>query len=284
MIAAKTLAEAIEQGLNNNTLGIKFAIHSDVANYKKAINTRFEKQRFTNGILKIISSSVVPIQDIIVATQTAQLDIAVQLPCPETVEETAQKHRAILDGYFQTTSLQVLSDESGKKYSIGSQYSLATTGGIEATSPLGPHIVFTVMVNYSFVQNGVNSSQFGASLDGVEIGYTDLTVSRVATMDASAYSGADGNAKNIPTTSALTFEFQLPKTDKENAANAAIGAFLFSGALTTTHSLQIRTPEKNYDYVVSFGEANVSIEGIKNAGYTVTLVESAPIIGEGYGT
>lgn len=284
MITAKTLAESIEQGLNNNTLGIQFAIHSDVAKYKKAINTRFEKRRYTNGILKIISSSVVPIQNIIVATQSAQLDIAVQLSCPETVEETAQKHRAILDGYFQSASLQILSDENGKKYSIGSQYSLATTGSVETTSPLGTHIIFTVMVNYSFVQNGVNSSQFGATLDGVEIGYTDLTVSRVTTMDVSAYSGSNGSAKNIPTTSALTFEFQLPKTDQETLANAAIGAFLFTGAFTATHSLQIRTPEKNYDYVVSFGEANVSIEGIKNAGYSITLVESAPIIGEEYGS
>ena len=280
MITLQTLAKEIENGLNNNVLGVQYKIHSDGGSYNKALYGRVaaNRKRFTNGLLQVLSSSIVPVQSLIVATQTVRLEVAVQLLDKDTEDSVIAMHRAILDGYFQSTGVQMLTDESGKQFSVSSAYSLASTGTVQAAAPLGTHITFEVNVTYSMVQNGLNSSQFKVSLDGVELAYTTFTIVRTPSMDASTYNGGNGASKNVSNTTALQFNIQLPAIVTQNDAQSAIMNFLLDGDMAAIHTLTVAMGENApRTYSVVFGDSNISLDGIQNAGYTVTFVEAATL-------
>lgn len=79
MISLETLANQIETNLNLNSKGIKFRIFSDAGRFKEAIATRTEHERFTNGVLKVVDSAVVPTQTLTVATQSVLLEVVAEL-------------------------------------------------------------------------------------------------------------------------------------------------------------------------------------------------------------
>ncbi len=281
MVELKTLAQTVENGLNAlsaaNNLGIVFKIHSDAGEYQKALISRTAKQRYTNGLLQVVSSSIVPVQNLTVATQNARLEIAVQLPNPQTDAVIIEAHRAVLDGYFKTTALQMLEDKDGKKYSVASTYSLASTGGVAAESPLGTAITFTVLIDYAMVQNGLNSSTFTVTLDGVNIEYVSLTIDRTPAMDAADYSDTNGAAHNVANSTALTFVLEIPATVTDNVANSALRGFVLDGDMKTVHTLNVAIGTENRTYKVVFASTNISLIGYQNAGYMVKFVEAADL-------
>lgn len=281
MVELRTLAESIENGLNAlstlNSLGIVFKIHSDAGEYKKARKTRTQKQRYTNGLLQIISSSVVPVQHLVVATLSAKLEIEVQLPNPDTDTAIIVEHRAVLDEYFKSATLQMLTDKEGKTYSVSSGYSLASTGSVTNQSPLGTNVTFTVMIDYAMVQNGLNSSEFSITLDGATIQYSSFTIDRTPAMDSAPYSDTNGAAHNEDISTALTFNLQIPATTTENAANSALRDFVLDGDMEKVHTLTVDIAGVSRSYSVLFASTNISINGIQNAGYTVKFVEAAKL-------
>ena len=101
MIAVETLAARIENDLNAaaKASGIVYKIHTDMGQYKRALKTRTEKQVYTNGVLRIVDSGVVPSRTLTVATQEAELEICVQLPDFRRRKDV-QRRRDILVGAF----------------------------------------------------------------------------------------------------------------------------------------------------------------------------------------
>ena len=214
-------------------------------------------------------------QNLTVATQQARLEVAVQLLDKNTDAEIIEMHRAVLDRYFKTTTLQHIDDESGNTYSVSSTYSLASTGVVTAESPLGTSVTFTVFIDYAMVQNGLNSSQFTVALDGVNVEYTSLTIDRTAAMESATYNDSNGVGRNIANSTALTLILEIPATVTDNAANSALRDFIMDGNMKTVHTLTIAIGSESRTYKVLFGSANVAIIGYQNAGYTVKLVEAA---------
>lgn len=284
MVELKTLADKIEKGLNalsaTNNLGIVFKIHSDAGEYEKAFVSRTGKQRYTNGLLQIVSSSIVPVQNLTVATQSARLEVVVQLPNPQTDANMIELHRAVLDGYFKSTAIQTLKDKDGKMYSVASSYSLASTGIVSNPSPLGTSITFAVLINYAMVQNGLNSTAFTVTLDGVSVEYTSLTIDRTPAMDSATYSNTNGAANNVANTTALTFILEIPATITDNAANSALRSYVLDGDMQSVHTLVVSIGRESRTYSVVFVETNISLDGVQNAGYTVRLVEAADLTEE----
>lgn len=280
MIAINTLAQTIEAGLNNNTLGVAYKLFVDEGEFKEALNTHYEKQVYTNGILRIVSSSVVPAQNLSIATQTAQLEFAVQLFGKEPDEAVIQRHRTILDSYFANTTVTELTDESGKSYSVGQVYSLANSGITAAESPLGTHVTFIVNLNLSYIQNGLNSLNCKIFLDGVQLAYTTADITRVPVADGNAYSISGGAAKNLMTSTALDFDIKLPATDTENGAGAAVLDFLLDGNMNTVHELTLEIAEEPRTFKVIYGKTNMALDGIQNAGNSLNFIEAAPILEE----
>ncbi len=273
MISLNTIAESIETGLNANDKNIKFAIFTDAGEYKKAISTRTEKQRFTNGFLQSVSSSLVPTQSITVATQSVLLNIVVKLPFKETEKQIIDDHRAVLENYFGKYKTDLMPSD-GKTYSVTWIGGFADTGTVEVRAGIGTSVSFSVSIQYSFIENGLNSSNCVFELDGNVIPYSMAQISRRPTVESNPYSNTDTESKNVATTELVGFEFQVPAQSGENPlASLLLRQVLFGNH--RRHTLNATIGKETATYSVIFGESALAIQGIDNAGHKFSLISAA---------
>lgn len=273
MISLQTFAQAIEDGLNSNG-NIKFKIFADAGQYKDAFKDRTVKERYTNGIIRAGASTVIPAQSGLIATQSVQLELTVQLPSPATDEEILKSHRAVLDTYFQTYSTQLMTDESGKKYSVSAVYSLAGTGAVEIRPHIGTSVVFTVSISYGYVEGGINSADCKFTLDGHEIPYTTARITRTPTAESNSFAENNGRSTSVNTAYLRGFDFEMPLLS-DNTVTAIVTNAMFKDSLNEQHTLVVDIDGDTTTYTVVLGTNELNLRGIDNGGITFSLVEAA---------
>lgn len=278
MIQLSTLAKAIEDSLNANDKGIVYVIHTDMGTYETALKTRTNKRQYTNGVLDVLSSAIVPAQGLVVATQQARLEICVQLPDPARDEEIVAAHRAILDGVFANVTVDSITDTDGKTYTVSATYSLADSGSAQMRPMAGTSYTFIVNIEYSFIEGGLNSLNCIFTLDGVRIPYTSATITRRPTTEANVYSDGAGQARCVNTASAISVDLQLPARSATDGLSEVLLAQILTGDLNAVHVLTVQFGGITHTYIMIFGETNVVVNGVANAGHTISLIEAASFL------
>lgn len=276
MINIEILTAQVERGLNANTYGLNYKIFADAGSFKQGIKTRKGNISYVNGVMQVISSAIVPIQTLCIATLTARLDIVVQLPSAELDEQTIKTNRAALDEYFAKSAVQALEDDSGKVFTVAVSYSLANTGSIEQRDGLGTSLVFSITISYSFIQNGLNSYNCIFTLDGVQLAYTKANITRVPVMESNPYN-ANGNSQNIATSSTLSFDLEVPATDEKSTTSVSVLGYILNGSLTDKHILKVTLGGIEKTYTVLFGQVNIALDGVQNAGHAISFVEAVTL-------
>lgn len=270
MIPITSFAQTIQNGLNNNPYGIKFAVFTDASEYKDALITRTGKERYTNGIMRVGPSSVVPTRGVVVATQNVTLELLVQLPNPETDAQIITEHRAVLDGYFKQTSVQPY-ESDGKTYTVSALYSLAETGDVMVRPNVCTSITFTIEIEYSYVENGLNSNDCVFTLDGAPIPFTAAKITKSPDTQADAFADGAGKGMNINISFVRSFDFVVPSLS--TPLGEIILDQVFGDALNTVHTLVAQLGDETHTYTVVFGQADAALEGISNVGHTISLIE-----------
>lgn len=272
MIALATFAEAIESALNANTQGINFRIFADAGQYEKAFKDHTEKKRYTNGLIRVKSSAIVPVQGMEIATQQVSLELCAPLYDAEKDEEIAAAHRAILDAVFSQFTVQPI-PENGKTYSVSTTYSLANTGTVQQRPPIGTSITFDVGIEYAYIENGLNSYDCVYELDGVVIPYTNASIGKVATTENNSYADTSGESLCFNTAFARSFDFQIPAQSK--GIGAQILGELLGNDLNTVHTLTMRFADGGVKtYKVIYASSDMNVQGVDNAGHNVSFVEA----------
>ncbi|MCH5165648.1 MAG: hypothetical protein J1G01_04535 [Clostridiales bacterium] len=271
MITINTWLNNLQNGLNANAYGIKFALFADGGSYKKAFKTRTAKTRYTNGLLTVGESSITPTRNLTIATQQVSLEVCVQLFNPETNDEVISAHRAALDAYFKTFEVFTLPD-GDDVYTVSALYSLASTGTMDMRSEAGTSITFFVNITYTYIENGLNSYNCTFTLDGHELGYTSAKITKTPIAQSDAFSDSAGRATTVNTAFKRSFDFQIPAQADGELSGIIIGEIM-GGGLNTPHTLVAMIAGEQFTYDVTFGETDISFEGISNAGQTISLVE-----------
>ncbi|MDE7406480.1 MAG: hypothetical protein K2M89_06380 [Clostridiales bacterium] len=279
MLKISDFANEIQKGLNQNAYGLNFAIFSDEGTYKDALISRTAKTRYTNGLLRVGASTIVPTQGLTVATQTAALEICVPLFNPDTDEAVIQNHRAALDAYFQQYRVDSMkeydeNDNVVKVYTVSSLSSLANTGDVDVRDGVGTSITFYVNIEFAYIQNGLNSANCTFTLDGFTIPYTAAKITKSPTAQTDAFSDSNGRGESVNTSFVRSFDFQLPaQSGADNLASLIISELLGVG-LNTPHTLVVTIgDDDSKTYNVVFGQTDISLEGINNAGHNISLIE-----------
>lgn len=277
MIAVKTLATLMENTLNAaaKDTGIVYKIHSDMGSYKRSLKSRTAKQRYTNGLLTIVDSAVVPTQTITVASQSAVLEICVALPIPKQDEATIAAHRAVLDGVLSKSPLVDIIDG----YSVTAVYTMAESGTVEQRDGIGTSFTFTIGIDYSFIEGGLSSYDCVFLLDNVQIPYTSFHMTRTPSIEANPYSTTDGLSGAVDTAEVLGFDFQVPAQTLENGISEVLLDQLLDGDGNGIHVLTVQLGTRTRTYNVLFGQTDIVIEGVANAGHNISLVVAAPVVG-----
>ncbi len=278
MITLTKFAEIIETGLNNNEQGLNFKVFTDAGKYKEALKTHTEKKKYTNGILRIGTSSIVPVKGITIATQGATLEFCVPLPTPETDEQIITAHRAVFDTYFSAFSVQSIT-ENGKTYTVSSTYSLANTGTTEFRDRVGTSITFYVNISFTYIEDGVNSNAISYKLDGYEIPYTSVHLSKTPTTNSNSSSNSLGHGTSRNSAFIRGWDFEIPATN--SALTAIVLDYIENDKINNLHTLTVSNnlggniAAFGGTYNVIFGAASMNLEGIQNAGLSFSLLEKA---------
>lgn len=280
MLQISDFARTIQDGLNQNAYGIKFAVFTDEGTYEDALITRTEKTRFTNGLLRVGPSTIVPAQGLTVATQNATLEICAQLLDPDTDAEVVKSHRNALDAYFQQYSVQPIPEKDAdgntiKTYTVSALYSLADTGDVQVRDGVGTSIPFYVYIQFAYIENGLNSANCMFTLDGFPIPYTSAKITKTPMTQADAFSDSGGRGESVNLSFTRSFDFQLPAQSGADNLGSLIINELLGDNLNTPHTLVVTLGDITKTYNVIFGQTDISLEGINNAGHSISLIERA---------
>ena len=270
MITIDSIAASIEQGLNASASAykFKFKIFVDAGKFKKAEKTRTGKVLFINSLLRVGESSVIPVQGITVATQSAMLEICVPIFNDDQIDEVSTLFRTMLDGYFAMYKVQSIDG-----YTVSSTYSLASTGSLEARGNIAQSLTFYVNMEFSYIENGLNSSNCTFTLDGFEIPYSSAAISKLPMTQSDPFSNSNGTGTSVNVSFVRSFDFQLPaQIGTDNISNIIIESLL-GDDLNSEHTLTITVGSVTKSYNVIIGQTDISLKGIDNAGHNISLIE-----------
>lgn len=248
MISIQTIAERLTEKLNALAPdNVEFVIMGDGGSYVPSIrkprsNTVIQR---VDGEADIISSTITPVNGIIVATQTVGVSVCVRIDKSKGFDESVRYIREAIATYMSTPDVfsYTISDDKGNEqtYTVTMYGSQPEAGSREVRQNYGDSIDYNWVCNFSIVQNGVNSQNQSVMFEGQPIPFTSLVLTRVPVTDGGAFSNTNGVAKSWHSTTALQVTVTVPALTNNN--------------LTKEHAdYVINGTEKVYDVVIKFSE------------------------------
>lgn len=248
MISIQTIAERLTEKLNALAPeNVEFVIMGDGGSYVPSIrkprsNTVIQR---VDGEADIISSTITPVNGIIVATQTVGVSVCVRIDKSKGFDESVRYIREAIATYMSTHDVfsYTVSDGKGAEqtYTVTMYGSQPEAGSREVRQNYGDSIDYNWVCNFSIVQNGVNSQNQSVTFEGQPIPFTSLVLTRVPVTDGGAFSNTNGVAKSWHSTTALQVTVTVPALTNNN--------------LTKEHAdYVINATEKVYDVVIKFSE------------------------------
>ena len=252
MISIQTIAERLTEKLNALAPeNVEFVIMGDGGSYVPSIrkprsNTVIQR---VDGEADIISSTITPVNGIIVATQTVGVSVCVRIDKSKGFDESVRYIREAIATYMSTPDVfsYTISDDKGNEqtYTVTMYGSQPEAGSREVRQNYGDSIDYNWVCNFSIVQNGVNSQNQTVMFEGQPIPFTSLVLTRVPVTDGGAFSNTNGVAKSWHSTTALQVTVTVPALTNNN--------------LTKEHAdYVINGTEKVYDVVIKFSELTMT--------------------------
>lgn len=275
MIGIETLLKNLNEALNANLPAgnRQFKIIPDGGEYAGFTRERNDITEYIDGVGSITQSSITPLSSgIELSTMELSVAVAVKLEQSKGVpdEELFLPVRNAIAAYASKATTAVMENDT---VSITATQPYA--GEIDIRPEIGRSIIYTFTVNYAFIENGFNSRGVVIKFEGNVVPYDSLTIVRVPIQDGGAFSGSNGVAKNVTLQTAFELQFTTPAM-KGSAFCSALDAYILTGIekaySVSVQSLSAVTTAKTYQ--MTFGQCNLSSQGIQNVGYSVTLVES----------
>ena len=248
MISIQSIADRLTTDLNALVPeNVEFVIMGDGGSYVPSIRkprSNIVIQR-VDGEADIISSTITPVNGIIVATQTVGVSVCVRIDKSKGFDESVRYIREAIATYMSTPVVfnDTVTDDKGNEqiYTVTMYGSQPEAGSREVRQNYGDSIDYNWICNFAVVQNGVNSQNQSITFEGEQVPFTSLVLSRVPVTDGGAFSNTNGIAKSWHSTTALQVTITMPA--------------LTNNKLTQEHAdYVINGTEKVYDVVIKFSE------------------------------
>lgn len=292
MIALESLLADLQQNLNTRLATLvegtplegqgeySFKLIPDGGEYETFYRKDGSNKLYYNilGVGEVVESAITPVGALQVQTQTVNVTVVLRLEQDKGVEDKSlfmPVRQAIAD--YASTVHTMTANDGSKIFNVGYSLTQPLVGEIAIRPDIGRSITYNFSVYYSFVQNGVNSTDIKLYIEDEQIYTEDLTIVRMPVQDAGAFNGTNGTAKNITTQTALEISFTTPVVSNSTFSKTLYD-FLTEG---DNPLLTVKLSNSSYNtsrtYTMTFGQCNISTKGIENAGYSVALVEALDI-------
>ena len=294
MIDITIYAKEIESGLNNliskNELlnGYIFSVVPDIRQFKRAERTGNNVLSYINCLLTSEPSANGTSNGLELLVENFNLQIIVPTEkirssledVPESVTANGvfvfvESIKAIVNDYFKINKIESYTDaSSGKTYEAGMGYTISRTGDSGNLPIIGEYVPFYVYININLVQNGINSKDVTLEMDGEAVPFQVLTPNRAGEKSIAVYSDNTAAAKTITTSSTIAFDVALPATT--GTVTQQFNKYLLNGTPNLIHFIRFqfgKDSSMSKYYLMGYGDVSTQIQGVKNAGLTLPLVE-----------
>ena len=255
MINLTQYAQQIETGLNDLVdNSIRFVVWSDIGKYKQGARQGNSVTRYINCLLTRAPGQInTGNSGLIIASDSITLQVAVPTDPPRAtglednpevnmdVYEFVEKIRNVMDAYFSQNIINGYTDENGKTYQTGMQYSLSATGNTDLAPTIGTYITFSVYITVNIVQNGINSREVKIYIDGEEVPFLTASPNRASVKATDVYAGSN-ESETVVTSTAFIVEISQPATTGRIADQ--FNEYLLYGAPNIAHFAEIVMGER----------------------------------------
>ncbi len=265
--------------LDNGSESYKFKLFLDAGDYigydyfsDEKGNVDINKRvKYINGLMTVLESNI---EGALSQNLTFSTMLELLIPLENASNNTMEIVGTIRNVIDEALSLNAY--QKIENYNVGVTYSLAGTGQREVRAMVGDSISLFCYVSYSFVADGVNSTEITMKIDGCDVNSPRMGYSRIANQEADIDSNTtDGCATNVTGSTIFTINFDKPI--QKSKLDDIIADFVLNGT-TKAHYVEITEPTENGQTTISkymiFNEANQNTETTLNASTSVTMVEA----------
>ena len=275
MIPLSEIVSQLNAGLNNNTAGITFNIVADSGEYIPPTRNLNNVTEYIQGAAEITDSDIVPVQGLVIVSETVNVEIGVAIDPDEPNTTSNEPIRNIISAYLSKPQVTQMTDENGNVYSVSMFGSQPTTGDLALRDNYGYSITYEFSIEYTFIENGINSYNVTIEFEGEAVPFTDFTITRTPVMDGGAFSNSNGTAKNYVAVTGLEISFSVPALTDSVLTQEFISYLLTGTQAIYNISLGINGNTQSYNMI--FAQSNASLSGVDNMGLSISLVEALEV-------
>lgn len=276
MVSLKSIADKFEYILNTNTFGKTFRVFSDKG---ELVKRNGHENEYRNGLVEIMSSNITSLSGLDFGTYNVNLTIYANATIRNKDDDgnfiEILELRQILNQFIENYNGKTFGEDIDDKiyavtYVISSPETLPSTslGYIDECLPM------QVNIGLIMFENGVNSNEWEVYLDGEELGYTGLVVSRVKTVETIPFNSAS-STQTVVQTNGIGFDFICPQTTK-NIINKIEEEILKCDNDSKAHLVYIKGHNTEKAYICVFGNTQATLERNANVGFNISLLEGNP--------
>lgn len=269
-----------------NTGERKYVIFADEGDLKKSVKDKDKVIEYTHGVVKIVSTTIVPVKALSLSTINAQLTLIVNLAQDgyvEIEENGITRKQSIslisvkkdLDNLISQLNGQVVVLNDGEKsYTSNIALSQPTNGLKMALGEINEGLPLYINLSLVTFENGVNANECHYYVNGEDIYFTKLTITKVSTNDQAQFvNGKTG--KSYALTNGRSFDMVIP-TINSDVSKSIMKDILGTRDTNTALAVRVDTPLEKNNYICIFGNNAINIELGTNCGYNTSFVEGVP--------
>lgn len=288
MITLQYLTNTINTQLNGLS-DIQFKINPDGDEYEHArLENNVVVDDYIQGTAILLNSSIVPVEGIIIQSQTVGVEIVVPVKTGRELVEQEDGSSIMQEVVYQssfepvrqvlaTLASQAYNDtitNDSKTFKVTYTVTNPRAGDIMIRDQVGLSITYQFTCNFAIIQNGVNTRDVEIEFEGVKIPFSQFSIVRTAINESGAFNSSEGSALNYTAVTAVQIDLSVPALSDSNITTEHLD-FLKSGIVKQYEvSIKFGTNDTPKVFIMQFGECNVSGQGTDNLGQSIRLVEA----------
>lgn len=278
MINLTNLTQTIASQLNGLDTGLTFALFTDIGEVKKAYKPQRSNTvvHYVNGVLNVLTPQINPIKNLQAITLSLSITclVDIDLDGKNTDGEYTQEIavRSALSQYIsQYNGIPTsYTDTDGVVFTVVPAFDGITVGTAQQISPLGNTLPIILTGTFTFIENGINTNSVDIYINGENIYFDELAITRNRTKEESVFAGNDVT-KAIIQANGLGLGLTLPLLNTTEML--AIEDDILDGGNNNAQMVQYVRGTKVKNYIMVFGTNSGSFLPAKNVGLGVSLYE-----------
>jgi hypothetical protein len=281
MIDTLYIANYLQNVLNQNSLGLDFLVFADEGDLVSTRKVGAKEINYTQGLVEVTSSTIVPVKNITFHTINAQLMILADTTDAGFVYETDKKRKQSrnvidikqclyemidkLNG--QTTNMEI----DNKTYNVTISMSRPTDGQKDTLGHIVDMLPLYMNISFNVFENGVNTNNVKLILNHEDIHFTRMVLSKVKTADQNNFA-KDKASKTLALVGGKSIDLVMPTLDTA-FSRVVMEDFLKDNMLNRAIDVRIETPLGNTQFIGILGTTQISGDIGANLGYNISIVQ-----------